>query len=402
MNLNLLQPEVQDYIAKNWNVDVLKLLLQKPIFKNVPQKDLVAQIECKQKAKNKLSTWFGTKNIVYPNKLNIEQTSSEITAQYKSELVKGKKLVDLTGGFGVDSFYFSKSFDSVHHCELNTELSVVAAHNFAVLKAQNINTIEGDGLSWLEDSNEKFDCIYLDPSRRSDVKGKVFQLKDYQPDFVNKLDLLFSKSNTILVKTAPLLDINQGLTLLGFVKEVHVVAIKNEVKELLWLLEKDFKGEVTITAVNILNEKRQLFDFHPSDEKKAIAEFSAPKKYLYEPNAAILKSGAFKLIGVQKGLEKLAKHSHLYTSDHLMEFPGRVFEIEKTIQYNKLNVRNLDIYKANITTRNFHMSVAEIRKQIKIKEGGDIYLFFTMNTLESKIIIQAKKVDSTRVQPNQF
>ena len=340
LNLNLIQPEVQEYIANNWNADVLKLLLQKPIFKNIPQKDLVAQIECKQKAKNKLPTWFGTKNIVYPHKLNIEQTSSEITAQYKSELVKGKTLVDLTGGFGVDSFYFLKSFDLVYHCELNTELSVVAAHNFAVLKAQNINTIQGDGLSWLADSNEKFDCIYLDPSRRSDVKGKVFQLKDYQPDFVNKLDLLFSKSHTILVKTAPLLDINQGLEQLTFVKEIHVVAIKNEVKELLWLLEKDFKGEVKITAVNILNEKRQKFDFHPSDEKKAIAEFSAPKKYLYEPNAALLKSGAFKLIGVQNSLKKLAINSHLYTSDYLMDFPGRIFEIEKTIQYNKLNIRN--------------------------------------------------------------
>lgn len=397
MNLNLLQPEVQEYIAKNWNVDVIQLLLQKPIFNTIPQKDLVAQIECKQKAKNKLPTWFGTKNIVYPYKLNIEQTSSEIAARYKSELVKGKKLVDLTGGFGVDSFYFSKSFDSVHHFELNTELSEIASHNFAVLKAQNINTIQGDGLTWLADSNEKFDCIYLDPSRRSDAKGKVFQLKDYQPDFLNKLDLLFSKSNTILVKTAPLLDINQGLTLLGFVKEVHVVAIKNEVKELLWLLEKDFNREVTIRTVNILNEKRQKFDFHPYEEKKAIAEFSAPKKYLYEPNAAILKSGAFKLIGVQNRLEKLAIHSHLYTSNQLIDFPGRAFEIEKTIQYNKQNIRNFDIGKANITTRNFPISVAEIRKQIKIKEGGDSYLFFTTNALETKVIIQAKKVDSTRV-----
>lgn len=376
------------------------LRLKKPIFENISQQDLVTQLECKKKARHKLPSWFLQRGIIYPEKLNVEQTSSETAGAYKSKLIQGNRLIDLTGGFGVDSFYFSKKFEEVIHCELNSELSQIAAHNFEILGAKNITTFATDGIHYLKETDKSFDWIFLDPARRDMNKKKLFLLKDYQPDVPKHLKFLFTKAENILIKTSPILDISSGLKELGFVREVHVVAIKNEVKELLWVLKKDFVGDAIIKAVNIIRDTSHSFAFYLLEEKNAILKISEPKKYLFEPNAAILKSGAFKHIGGQFGLEKLAEHTHLYTSDELVEFPGRIFEIMEVIPFNKKRLRKMNFEKANISIRNFPISVQQLRKDLKINEGGDNYLFFIRNSESEKVVIQAKKVNLSGVNPD--
>ena len=350
---------------------------------------MAEQITSKKKCENKLPTWFATENIYYPNKLNIEQTSSEITAEYKANLIKGKTIIDITGGFGVDCFAFSKTHKQVTHCEINSDLSQIVSHNYKQLKINNITTIVGDGIDFIKNKNIKYDCIYIDPSRRDDLKKRVFLLEDCLPNLPLNLDLLFEYSDTILVKTAPLLDIDVAVNELKHVKEIHVIAVNNDTKEVLYLLEKDYNDIFSFKTININKVKNQLFDYHLSVNE---ATYSLPQKYLYEPNSAILKAGAFQEISIILKVNKLHKHSHLYTSDELINFPGRTFKIKHVLPYHpKKIVKTLGVKKANITTRNFPETVAQIRKKTKLKDGGDFYLFFTTNIDGDKIILVCKK-----------
>ena len=370
----------------------MSVLLKKIDFKGITAKELAQQIEAKKKCKDKLPTWYTAPNIYYPHKVSIEQTSSETTAQYKAEIVDGKSLLDLTGGFGVDSYFFSKKIGQVFHCEMDEELSKIASHNFDVLGAKNIQTFSKNGLEFLKESSQKFDWIYIDPSRRNDAKGKVFMMADCLPNVPEHMELLFRKTDTILMKTSPLLDFSIGIRELQFVKEIHIVAVKNEVKELLWILERGYLNDISIKTINLTKSARATFDFVLSEEKKAIAEYALPQNYLYEPNAAILKSGAFKTVGNCFGLRKLQEHTHLYTSNELLLFAGRRFKIEQTVPYNKKNIQKLGVQKANITTRNFPESVATIRKKFKITDGGDIYLFFTTDMDGDYVTIKCSKL----------
>ncbi|WP_313788447.1 class I SAM-dependent methyltransferase [uncultured Allomuricauda sp.] len=369
----------------------MSVLLQKPIFEGISQKELAEQLEAKKKCKDKLPTWFNTANIYYPNKLNIEQTSSELTANYKSSLIAGKTLLDVTGGYGVDSYFFSKKFESILHCEINKELSEIAAHNFRMLGQNNVQCIATNGIDYLEKNEQRFDWFYIDPSRRDDTQGKVFKLKDSLPNLPFHLKLLFDRTKQILVKTSPLLDISQSLKELEFVKEIHVVAVDNDVKELLYILEYGFEEVVTIKAINLTKNKETPFSFKLNEEQSTISEYGNPQHYLYEPNSAILKSGGFKSVGKRFGLKKLHQHSHLYTSQALIDFPGRRFEIQKVLPYSKKTIKELALTKANVTIRNFPMSVAEIRKKHKIKDGGEAYLFFTTAMDETRVIISCKR-----------
>lgn len=392
MNLDILSEEIQNFINSSLDGNFTKIALMKNPFPDISWNEILNQIAAKQKAKDKLPTWFNRKNIIYPSKLSIEQTSSEITAKYKADLISGKTLIDLTGGFGVDSYYFSKKVNRVLHCEQKKELSDIANHNFNLLQAQNIETFCNDSSIALLELKQNFDWIYIDPSRRNDAKGKVFMLKDCLPNVPENLNLYFFYANNILIKTAPILDISAGLTELENVKEIHIVAVNNEVKELLWILEKDFSKNSKIKSVNIKNDYTEFFEFDLEDIE-TICDFSLPQKFLYEPNASILKSGAFDLIGNQFKLNKLHQHSHLYTSNELIEFPGRIFKIETILDYNKNEMKSYLLNtKANITIRNFPEKVEEIRKKWKIKDGGDTYIFFTTNINNQKIVIICSKV----------
>ena len=393
MNKAILNKKVQEFIDVNLRLDTNGLILKKSIFIEVSNKELAEQIIAKLKCKDKLPTWFGLESGLFPVKISIEQTSSEETAKYKASLISGKNIVDITGGFGVDDFYFSRNFESIIHCELNPELSEITEHNFKELGVGNCTFFAGDGLVLLQNSEEKFDWIYLDPSRRSDVKGKVFLLKDCLPNVPDNLELLFLKSNNVMMKTSPLVDISQGISELKGVKEIHVVAVKNEVKELLWILEKECSGDILIKTVNLIGEDKQEFEFALSSEGNQDPKYSLPLNYLYEPNSAILKSGAFNQVSVQLELFKLNKHSHLYTSQDLIPFPGRSFEIKEVVPFQKKVLKKrFGESKANITIRNFPKKVDELRKDLNIKDGGDVYLFFTTNRTGEKVCLVCGKV----------
>lgn len=393
MNNHLLKAEVQQFINEHLSADIPSLVLKKQLFDNVSNAELAQQIEAKKRSKKKLPSWFAKNQIYYPEKLNIEQSSSEITAKYKAHLVDGDSLIDLTGGFGVDSYYFSKTCDRVYHCERNEKLSTIASHNFQVLDAKNIRCIVGDGLEYLNNSDRTFDWIYVDPSRRDDLKGKVFHLSDCQPNVVEHLDLFFETSSKVLIKTSPMLDITKAIEELKYVSEVHVVSVRNEVKELLFKLEKHFQEEPLINVIELGHLNHPEFRFHISEEKNAVLNTGEPQSYLYEPNAAILKAGAFKLIAHRHDITKLHQHSHLYTSNKKIDFPGRMFKILEVVHYRKIEAKKLlNKQKGNITTRNFPMSVPEIKKLFKMKDGGETYYFFTTNCTNEHIIIKSEKV----------
>lgn len=394
MTLNpLLTTEIQYFINQNIDTTISKLALQKNPFPDVEWVSILNQIEAKKKSKQKLAHWFECKNILYPNKVSIEQTSSEKTALYKSKIVSGESLIDLTGGFGVDTYYFSEKIKNIAHCEIDAELSQIVEHNFEQLNANNIICYSGNGLSTLVKLGLKWDWIYLDPSRRHGIKGKVFMLKDYLPNVPENMDLLFSYSKTILIKTAPLLDISSGLSELKNVKKIHIIALDNEVKELLWELHHNYSGEINIETVNITKEKEQIFNFKRNQNTET-AHYGLPEKYVYEPNNAIMKSGGFNEVGIVYNLNKLHKHSHLYTNSTLIDFPGRIFEIEKTIAYHKDEMNTyLKNKKANVSTRNFPETVEQLRKKWNIKEGGNQYCFFTTNEKNSKIVLICNKIE---------
>lgn len=392
MDLTLLNPEIQKFINDAIDKNITKIALQKNPFPEVKWISILNQIEAKTKAKLKLPSWFTTENIVYPSKISVEQTSSEKTAFYKTSIVSGENLIDLTGGFGVDDFYFAKKIKAVTHCEINPELSNIVKHNFEQLNAKNISCQSGDSLEILAELNTKWDWIYIDPSRRNDAKGKVFMLQDCLPNVPEHLDIFFKYSDFILVKTAPLLDISAGLSELKNVKTIHVVALENEVKELLWEIHNRYSGEIKIKTVNIVKEKLDIFEFI-LDENPELPTYSLPQKYLYEPNSAIMKSGGFDEVGIFYNLNKLHKHSHLYTNSTLVAFPGRVFEIEKTFSYHKNEMKaHLENQQLNITTRNFSDTVENIRKKWKIKEGGNRYCFFSTDENDNKIVLICKKI----------
>ena len=391
MNTAILNTNVQQFITENLKTDITKLILKGSPFSDVSIQELANQIVAKQKAEHKLASWFRTQQIYYPSKINIEQTSSEHTANYKSNLVNGASIIDITGGFGIDCFYFSKQFEAVTHCEINAELSTIVAHNFKQLKINNITTFSGDAFDFLRSTKEKFDCIYIDPSRRDAVKGKVFLLQDCIPNVPENIDFLFSKTNQILIKTSPILDITSAINELKFVKEVHVIAIHNEVKELLFLLDKEHSKTIEIKTVNIGKEETKTFHFTYKED--LYSEYSEPLSYLYEPNSAILKSGGFHQITNQLNVSKLQQHSHLYTADILLDFPGRTFKIEQVLSYDKKKLKKLlPENKANITIRNFPKTVAQIRKETKIKEGGTIFIFFTTNFKNELTVVICRKI----------
>lgn len=391
MNEQILHKDVQDYINHHLQSDLYPLILKGSPFNEISIQEIANQIVCKQKSKKKLPNWFKSDLVYYPSKINIEQSSSEKTAEYKSKLVSGNKLIDLTGGFGVDSYYFSKIFKNVVYCEINDMLSKITTHNFKQLGVNNIQVISEHGIKYLHKKNDNFDVIYLDPSRRNSDKRKVFLLKDCEPNILENIDLLFSKTRSILLKTSPILDISNAINELKFVKETHIVAINNDVKELLFLLEKEHTGDIQIKTINFTKNHTQKFNFTYNQQPKST--YKKPLTYLYEPNAAILKSAGFHEISSQLNLFKIHQHSHLYTSAKQQDFPGRKFKIIQIIPYDKKNIiSRLSTKKANITTRNFRKTVSQIRKELKIKDGGEHFLFFTTNIHNKPTCIHCEKL----------
>lgn len=387
MNENILNNEVQRYITEHINSDVNKIALSKSLFKNVSSAELAGQISAKKKSIHKLPKWFNHEKIYYPVLLSIEQCSSETTAAYKANLAVGNTLIDLTAGFGVDSYFFSKKINEVYSCEINAELSEITAHNAKILGISNINFIAEDGIEFLKKSNAKFNTIYIDPARRN-YSNKVFKLKDCTPDVTEHLALFLEKAQRIIIKAAPLLDISAGLSELQNVSEIHILSVKNECKELLWVIDKEFIGETKIVCVT-LNTSTKTFSFPISDLRMTteIAN-SVPIGYIYEPDVALLKSGSFNLIAEKFGLKKLHSQTQLYFSEEIKsEFLGRIFEIKSLLNLNELKKeKNI---KGNVIVRNFPEKAENLAKKYKITSNHDDFILFT-KTNDGYLVIKAK------------
>jgi hypothetical protein len=396
MNALVFNPEVQAFIQENLYTDITKLILKKAVFDGISNTELAEQIQGKVVCEKKLPTWFSTPDIYFPKKLAIEQCSSEKTAAYKSSLIKGDNLLDLTGGFGVDSIYFSKTSKQVTYIEQQVELSRIAEHNANVLGAKNIEFIANDGIAYINESNRMWDVLYIDPSRRV-ASQKVVRLIDCEPNVIDLYPKLADKCTHIWIKAAPLLDIKLALTELKNVQSVHVVSVGNELKELLFHINTQAACQnPTIHCVLLNDAQTHHFSFTYEEEQHAApSTCTAPKTYLYEPNAAWLKAGCFKLIAARYGLEKMHQHTHLYTSDtHIADFPGKVFTILANWSYTEFG-KTVPVKQANCISRNFPLQVAALQKKHKITDGGSSSLFFITDHTGQYRVMQAARYEKS-------
>lgn len=389
-----LTPTQQTFILAHEHDDVRDLALRYP-GEDMPF--LLAQIAGRQTAQQKIPSWYRTRGIIYPVHLSLEQASSGMTAQYKASLVpQGKgRFADLTGGMGVDFSFLAPHFSQAFYLEQDEELCRIATHNFELLGLKHATVLHGKSEDYLS-MMEKADLIYLDPARRDEGGRKVFRMEDCTPDVTRLKERLLEKAERVMIKYSPMLDISLAVKTLGNVREVHVVSVENECRELLFILAKE-EGECLYQAVNLHRVgDKDLLTFTPAEEAQEAVLTSQPGKYLYEPNASVMKAGAFNAVANRYRVKKLHRHSHLYTSDLLIpDFPGRIFEIDKLFAPNRNNIRLFlqETKKVNISVRNFPMSVAEIRKKTGLREGGDCYLFATTLADGQKVWIVGKKAD---------
>lgn len=392
-----LSPETLRFIEENSRADVRSLALQAKKYPQVDMAMAVVQIAGRQIAEAKVPTWYRIEGLFYPKHLSMEQCSSEATAIYKANLVEGETFADLTGGFGIDCSFLSRKFKQADYVERQAELCELAKHNFPLL-GLSIGVHNEDGVEYLK-RMQPVDCLFLDPARRDGHGGKTVAISDCEPDVSALEDLLVEKARTVMVKLSPMLDLSLALKTLKYVREVHIVSVNNECKELLLILQKSsVSSEVAIHCEHIVNAQHQHYTFTQEQEHTSDCPLATEvDAYLYEPNASILKAGAYRSLTQTYGVRKLHTSSHLYTSSHFIEdFPGRRFQVEAVSGFGKKGLKDFlqGMDKANLTIRNFPSSVAELRKRLKLKEGGEDYLFATTLADESKVLIKCKKVSS--------
>ena len=345
--------------------------------------------------RKKLPSWGNCEGISFPTKLCLEQCSGEKTAEYKADLVNrlfpdgGEIMADLTGGLGVDFSFMVRNFKRGIYIERQAILCEGAKNNFPKLGLKNIDIIEGDGTEHLS-LLPPLDLIFMDPARRDLSGRKTVFIEDCEPNVLELLPALWAKTSCIILKLSPMLDLSRALKSLKNVSEAHIVADGGECKELLLVL-KPHATNTRITCTDLSH----VFSFFPEEEISAEVTYtSILHKYLYEPGSALLKAGAFKLVAQRFNMEKLHPNSHLYTTDEYhADFPGRIFEVNQMSSFNKKELKKLceSVDKANLTIRNFPGSVADLRKRLKLKEGGDAYWFVTTLANEKHVIIDCRK-----------
>ena len=350
-------------------------------------KAAVQQIAARQKASKKLPNWSKNLNLLFPASISVEQCSSEQTAIFKSTGRKGGWIVDLTGGFGVDCYHLSQGFEKGVYCEQQNELFQISTYNLSALNPGKFDFVEGDGLEFLRKSVQHFDLIYADPARRGTGNQKLYKLQDCEPNVVDAWSLLKSKSDSILLKASPMLDLTQAWAELPDIQKITVVSVRNEVKELLLHWDKANEGAPKIISVVDLDSGFPPFEFEPSAEEQAHSQFAEAGKCLIEPLAGILKAGAFNLFGERFGLKKLERNSHLYTSENFtIGIPGRVFEVLREISPKKQETKTyFPSGKVNVICRNYVMGAEELKKKLGLKDGGEDYLIGTQTATGFKL-----------------
>ena len=401
----MLNKETLEFIRNHKDEDVRTLVMKSCGQTVVDLHQALIQIEGWQMARKKLPVWASYDNILFPPKLSLEQCSSEETALYKKYLVERlfstsrrpyACMVDLTGGYGIDFSYIAPLFEKAVYVERQDILCRLAAHNFPILGLKHAQVICGDGGETLS-SLEKMSLCFVDPARRDNQGRKTVSITDCEPDLTSLQEQLEKKAEVCLFKLSPLLDISRAVDELRHVAEIHVVSVRDECKELLLVIDKCITTNPVCRCVN-LQRNQTDFIFTFEEERNALCNYAETlESYLYEPNASIMKAGAFKTVANRFGLKKLHPNSHLYTSDVVIqEFPGRVFRIENFSSFSKSDLRSLlkDISNANLTIRNFPSDVSALRKKLKLKDGGDTYLFATTVADGSHILIKARKIEN--------
>ena len=394
-----LTEETLRFIREHLNDDVRYLALQARKYPSVDMPAAITQIAGYQVAEAKVPTWAEKEGILYPVHLSLEQCSSEITARYKAEIIvqstsRHDTFTDLTGGFGIDCSFLSACFKQATYVERQKALCEIASHNFPLLDLPQLTVCHDDSVQYLQ-TMSPVDWIFIDPARRDGKGGKTVAISDCEPDVSALETLLLEKAQHVLVKLSPMLDLTLAIHDLKHVQEVHIVSAHNECKELLLVLGHDESlstEEVPIHCINLTSaQSPQSFTFTRQQEKDSACNYASTlKAYLYEPNASLLKAGAFRCISSAYGVEKLHPNSHLYTSDsYLPDFPGRKFHILNSCGFSKNEIKDMlgTEKKANLTVRNFPASVAELRKRLKLAEGGNTYLFATTLVNEKKVLI---------------
>jgi len=381
VKIPILNKEIQNYINANLHSDLHSLLLKKSPFPEVSIQEIVQQIKGKQVAQKKFP-FLLKDGIIFPPQLSLEQSSSDKTAVYKSQLLKGKKFIDLTSGFGIDAYYLSENFDEITLVEQNSELIQIVEHNWLILgrKAKFINQKLEDFLS---ENTEKFDVIYLDPARRDSQKNKVFLLEDLSPNILEIQDKLLSISKQIVIKLSPLIDLKYLVSVLKNISRIDIIAVKNDVKEIVVFLCNENSESIQCHCIN-LESGESDFQFQFGDEENTLAECSEPEKFIYIPNNTLLKAGVFNLISEKFNLKKLHPNTHIYTSDSKIDnFPGRVFEME-VVDGKQVKKKG----QFNIISKNYPLKPEEIKKKYGLKDGGNDYLIFTQSK-KGKLILKS-------------
>lgn len=393
-----------DFIREHADDDVRQLALRGSKMSEVDLSYALEQIAGRQKAHTKLPSWASIDGIVYPPHLSMEQCSSEATARYKASIAgKGALFVDLTAGFGVDMAFIAQGFQKAVHVERQPQLCAISSENYSLLGLNHIEVVCGDGVEYLH-TMDHVDLLFIDPARRDEHGGRTYGIADCTPNVLEMLDEMLEKADRVMIKLSPMLDWRKAVADLGKVNDVHIISVDNECKELLLAVKSEERTEnsaspsLRVVCVNLLSDgNKECFEFNGQQSSPSSSAFHfspVASRFLYEPNASIMKAGCFGLLEQRFGVMQLDKNSHLFVSDkEVIGFPGREFLIEKRTSMNKreLKAALADIDKANITVRNFPMSVAELRKRLKLKEGGEVYIFATTIANEGHQLLVCRK-----------
>ena len=382
--------KTRNFIEQNLDADIRQLALKGCRDKDVDIDVAIRQIAGRQTARRKLPSWAALDGILYPPHLNMEQCSSEQTARYKARICSShpssKTLVDLTGGFGVDFAFMSEAIDEATYVERNSELFAISSANMKIL-APKAKCLNEDGLEVLH-RLDHVSMIFMDPARRDNHGARTYGISDCTPNVLEIKDELLQKADVVMLKLSPMLDWHKAISDLGeqYIKEVHIVSVQNECKELLIVMQQQSAEPPTVYCIN----DDSVFSYHPSSISSNHISHHSSLIYLYEPNASIMKAGCFAEIEQAFEVSQLAPNSHLFASDQaIADFPGRKFRVTAVTSMNKQELKQAlkDIRQANIAVRNFPMSVADLRKRLKLSEGGNDYIFATTLTEGKKVLI---------------
>ena len=380
-----------EFIRIHADEDVRQLAF---LGKKNPEVDMayaLDQIAGRQKARVKIPSWASIDGIVYPPHISMEQCSSEQTARYKARIAgNGEKIVDLTAGFGVDMAFMSAGFKQAVHVEMQPQLCAISSENYKYLGLNHVQVVCNDGVGYLHQM-EHADLIFIDPARRDQHGARTYGIADCTPNVLEIIDEMLQKADRVMIKLSPMLDWQKTVADVGNVSQVHIVSVGNECKELLLEVKKGKDEKVKVFCVN----DDQVFSYEIGETHPFTPSPLHSFTFLYEPNASVMKAGCFNLISHRFGITQPDANSHLFLSDKLVEgFPGRGFVIERVSTMNKRELKEAlaGIDKANVAVRNFPLSVADLRKRLKLKDGGDVYIFATTDAKKGHLVMVCRKI----------